>query len=95
MLIHLFAFRGALVSSAPNNLHSNKCTKEFILFTSLKYEKVRLRLMRNLTFYFFICLISKVYFAANTNSPVMSLKNTLYLPAGTLMLFWLFFMPVP
>ena len=65
---------------------SKKCTKEFILFTSLKYEKVRLRLMRNLTFYFFICLISKVYFAANTNSPVMSLKNTLYLPAGTMML---------
>lgn len=51
-----------------------------------RYEKVRLRLMRNLTFYFFICLISKVYFAANTNSPVMSLKNTLYLPAGTMML---------
>lgn len=37
-------------------------------------------------FLFFICLISKVYFAANTNSPVMSLKNTLYVPAGTLML---------
>lgn len=37
-------------------------------------------------FLFFICLISKVYFAANTNSPVMSLKNTLYLPAGTMML---------
>ena len=31
---------------------SKKCTKELILFTSLKYEKVRLRLMRNLTFYF-------------------------------------------
>lgn len=37
---------------SPNNLQSKKCTKEFILFTSLKYEKVRLRLMRNLTFYF-------------------------------------------
>ena len=35
-----------------HDIHSNKCTKEFILFTSLKYEKVRLRLMRNLTFYF-------------------------------------------
>ena len=43
MLIHLFAFRGCTCL---------KCTKEFILFTSLKYEKVRLRLMRNLTFYF-------------------------------------------
>gem|GEM_PF-5525685 len=42
----------SIAISAPNNLHSNKCIKEFILFTSLKCEKVRLRLMRNLTFYF-------------------------------------------
>lgn len=60
-----------------------------------RYEKAGLRLIAQSSFLFFICLISKVYFAANTNSPVMSLKNTLYLPAGTLMLFWLFFVPVP
>lgn len=33
-----------------------------------------------------ICFISRIYSAANTNSPVMSLKNTLYVPAGTLIL---------
>lgn len=30
-----------------------------------RYEKVGLRLMRNPAFYFFICLISKVYFVIN------------------------------
>lgn len=61
-----------------------------------RYEKAGLRLMRNPAFYFFICLISKVYFAANTNSPVMSLKNTLYVPAGTLILLSTpFFVQVP
>ena len=53
MLIHLFAFRGVHLSPLGfAACQSKKCTKEFILFTSLKYEKVRLRLMRNLTFYF-------------------------------------------
>lgn len=43
-----------------------------------------------------ICLISRVYSAANTNSPVMSLKNTLYVPAGTLILLSTpFFVQVP
>lgn len=47
-------------------------------------------------FLLFICMISKVYFAANTNSPVMSLKNTLYVPAGTLILLSTpFFVQVP
>lgn len=43
-----------------------------------------------------ICLISRLYSAANTNSPVMSLKNTLYVPAGTLILLSTpFFVQVP
>lgn len=51
-----------------------------------RYEKSGIATDAQSRFLFFICLISKVYFAANTNSPVMSLKNTLYLPAGTMML---------
>ena len=59
-----------------------------------RYEKSGIAHQSQSRFLFFICLISKVYFAANTNSPVMSLKNTLYLPAGTLM-FLPPFVPVP